>query len=372
MRPNKRTQLMQERMRVTKTTRSNSLNRDSAHLDMNMESLSHLIVNYYSSLDKKRTSEPLTNSNVKDNNYTATEYGDWLRKKTRPKKSKENLPINDCLPAPATKLTNGRKHNELDEDKVNIVKFDHRSNTLGEHVEQAVDRGYLNLTFHHFSIENLEHDLLKQSFYCVVRSDEVCLARTCLVQKEHNEESYLTCANKKLNLNEQFILDLKDRKNFDFVLCRHVDKHSNELRYYSDKICLLDLFKTQKPNEQSYYKIRFNSETGPSEATIDVVISLVYFRNFSLINQIFSSRSNSKIFSRPLNDEENKFELIIYKCMHEIESRGLNEHFIYEIETIVTDIKWAILQLERDFFTIIQHLPDINAVASILYLIYEQ
>jgi len=98
--------------------------------------------------------------------------------------------------------------------------------------------------------------------------------------------------------------------------------------------------------------------------TFNVLISLVYVVDYSLIHQIFSNRKNSKIFSLQLNDENNKFELIVYKCIHEIETRGLREPFIYELDTCLTDIKWAILQLERDFFTILQHLPDINAVAS--------
>lgn len=96
----------------------------------------------------------------------------------------------------------------------------------------------------------------------------------------------------------------------------------------------------------------------------NLVLSTVHLKEHSLIKQIFSSSSNSKIFSLPLNHEHNKFELIIYKCINEIESRSSLDPFIYELETCQTDIKWAFLQIERDFFTIIQHLPDINAVAS--------
>lgn len=112
-----------------------------------------------------------------------------------------------------------------------------------------------------------------------------------------------------------------------------------ELRYFSQKINLIDLIKTQKgPNHKSYFRISLK-DTEANNTIFNVLISLTYVVGYSLIHQIFSNRKNSKIFSLPLNDESNKFELIVYKCIHEIETRGLHEPFIYELDTCLTDVR---------------------------------
>ena len=144
---------------------------------------------------------------------------------------------------------------------------------------------------------------------------------------------------------------------------------SKEIKYFSKKISLNDLIKAEKSNGRSYIKLSLKSDMNES-LLFNLVLSIVHLREYSLIKQIFSSSSNSKIFSLPLNHEQNKFELIIYKCINEIESRSLVDPFIYELETCQTDIKWALLQIERDFLTIIQHLPDVNSVASKLFYLY--
>ena len=140
------------------------------------------------------------------------------------------------------------------------------------------------------------------------------------------------------------------------------------MRYYSQKINIIDLLQCQNSSEPSYFRISLSQGSTATNSTSGqqffLLISVIYFKQYSLINQIFSNRRNSKIFSLPLNDRSNKFELVVYKCINEIEARGIDDSFIYELNTSLTDIKWAILQLERDFFTIIQHLPDINSVAS--------
>lgn len=102
----------------------------------------------------------------------------------------------------------------------------------------------------------------------------------------------------------------------------------------------------KSPNEKSYFRISLNETEAnntiagnDSSSAFNVLISLTYIVDYSLIHQIFSNRKNSKIFSLPLNDENNKFELIVYKCIHEIETRGLQEPFIYELDTCLTDVR---------------------------------
>ena len=348
-----------------------------------------------------------------ENNYTSEEYGYWLKTKSlrisdkissnfnrikadlgeaysqrvvnfQASKPNNNVKLDDAfsesldtdseLPEPAIKLTNGRRISEIDEIKTQFKILNYSKSDLIE-TKEPIKSGYLNLNFHYLSYES-DLELSREKFYSVVRLDQVPKARSCLIKPKESEQIKPL---KKIEFNEQFILELSDKSYMDIVLCQCIENLADSsnivkkkkdlshnrcsiLKYSSKKMYLFDLVNSLKEPAKNYFKIELKSDK--SLETFFMFVSFSYFREYSLINQIFSSRQNSKIFSLPLDSTKNSFETIFKNCIHEIESRGLDENHIYEYSTCLTDIKWAILQLERDFFSIIQQIPDINAISS--------
>ncbi len=133
--------------------------------------------------------------------------------------------FNDDLPQPSTQLTNGRRNNDLCESKLFIARID--GNYQPELGLTKFDEGYLNLKCHYLSYSPDKMSDQRQKFYCVLRLDDTACARTTLARRQAdrgNSENLNCRSTKKVEFNEQFILDIKDKACFDVVLCQFIDR----------------------------------------------------------------------------------------------------------------------------------------------------
>ncbi len=130
------------------------------------------------------------------------------------------------LPYPSAQLTTGRRHNDLCEDKLSITRID-STNYRPDLGLATFHEGFLNLKCHYLRYSQDRLTSERQKFYCVLRLDNTPCARTTLVKRHADRASSenLNCKQtRKIEFNEQFISDVKDKTFFDIVLCQFIDR----------------------------------------------------------------------------------------------------------------------------------------------------
>jgi hypothetical protein len=286
-----------------------------------------------------------------------------------------------------TKLNQNSTLNELD--------FNKNVNIEPKNKSQAQFDGYLNIFVHYAYIDkkHLSNKNEEQEFYSILRLDQQPHACTAI--------GFQTTDTKKptffkLEFNEQFILNLTSNKIFDLIICSQVKKKncSNWIEndddddlvkvedlFFSSQFDFNFLFSTQFNCKLCVYLKHFLNEIPSSSIPLTSIsssnscdykndayfyVTINYLKEFSLINQIFSNKLNSKLItSAQLDDENCKFYLVLRKLIYEIETRGgLYEPYLYQLNVCLSDVKWMLLQLERDCLDIIQNMPDIHVISS--------
>jgi hypothetical protein len=265
-------------------------------------------------------------------NYTSKQYEDWLLSKSK---------SFGTLPDPALKLT---KKKQIDYD---LRLFN--NNLVSKLNQQCNYNGYLNIIFH-FLEYNKEKEDDKERFHFILRLDG-----DPIISTSSNNTTNLS----KIDFNDQFNFNINSHKTIDILLIS-----SNSPFYYSSQ--LIDINSLVYQHDRFYFKLNLKQKVNSNKDAILYASVRYYPLTYSVVNKLLSNKNNSKIFSLPLDDIRNPFDLILGKCMKEIEMRGLFKPFIYQLNAIESDIKWTFLQFECKSYSIIQQLPDINVVANVI------
>jgi hypothetical protein len=302
------------------------------------------------------------------------------------------------LPKPINSLTSKKQyHNSTIDER----EFGHELNKKSSNYSLPVE-GYLNLTIHYSCIDKKFFNISEeQKFYTILRVDQQPYACTavCLQNDAQLAQNYFM-----LDFNQQFFVNLSSNKQFDFVICSLVKKNfelkdsaagdeddeddeelfSIENLFFSLKFnfevffssintqlnCKLCVHLKRFSNDEIGNQISFvnisNDNNNNQDIDAYLYVTFSYLKEFSLFNQIFSNKFNSKLIATARFDDKScKFYLVLRQLINEIETRGgLYEPYLYQLNACISDIKWTLLQLERDCIDIIQSMPDIHVVSS--------
>ena len=304
------------------------------------------------------------------------------------------------LPKPINSLTSKKQyHNSTIDER----EFGHELNKQSSSNYSLPFEGYLNVSIHYSCIDKKFFNISdEQKFYTILRVDQQPTACTavCLQNDAQLAQNYFM-----LDFNQQFFINLSSNKQFDFVICSQVKKKfdcidsntaAGDDEDDEELLSIENLFFSLKFNFEVFFSSlinkelnckfcvhlkRFsNNEMGKQISFINIsndnnnnqdidaylYVTVSYLKEFSILNQIFSNKFNSKLIVTTQSDDKScKFYLVLCKLINEIETRGgLYEPYLYQLNACISDIKWTLLQLERDCIDIIQSMPDIHVVSS--------
>ena len=314
------------------------------------------------------------------------------------------------LPKPINTLTAKKQYHNT---TINEREFSHDINKkeITKNINHLLYDGHLNVFVHYSCIDKKFFNANEnKKFYVVLRVDQQPYACTavCLQNDAKLAQSYFI-----LDFNQQFIVNLSSDRQFDFVICSQVRKLLNislddssvigkcddddddelintEDLFFSFKFDFDGLFSTRKQinwklclhlkrftnnettvgNQMSFVNMSIDnnriSNNNEQQTDAYLYVTLSYLKEFSIINQLFSNKLNSKLIATAQVDNKNcKFHFVLRKLINEIETRGgLYEPYLYQLHVCLSDIKWTLLQLERDCIDIIHNMPDIHVISS--------
>ena len=365
----------------------------------------HNLFNYYSNSPRKESLIP--------QNFTSEEYNNWISRRLNKSASNDYISdknLNDLklkfeslvnkrtasientasnyassslktneklyiqVPKPINTLTTAKKQQINEHEFVNELNKNFTNN------RGKIFDGYLNVFLHYACIDMKYFNLNeKNKFYVILRADQQPFACTGLSLQANAQ---LTKSYFMLEFNEQFSLNLNSNEFIDFIICSQTNDEENdedliniESIFFSFKFNFEFLFSKQHTCKLCVHLKKISTNTpilftnmsadnaNSQQTDAYLYVTLNYLKEFSLINQIFSSKVNSKLLATSQID--NKFYLVVRKLIYEIETRGgLYEPYLYQINVCLGDIKWILLQLERGCIEIIQTMPDIHVISS--------
>lgn len=174
---------------------------------------------------------------------------------------------------------------------------------------------------------------------------------------------------KDLFLSNKFNFEVLFSTNINHKLCIYMKRvNINENNQYMNSTLKCSTNQATLSDRTLHDYISTSSTTVENEIDVYLYINMFHLNEYSLIKQIFSTKLNSKLLSLPLDDKNCRFNLVLQKLICEIETRGgLYEPYLYKLNVSLSDVKWMLLQLERDCLDIIQTMPDIHVIASNVY-----
>lgn len=286
---------------------------------------------------KNELSELDSIANSPNCNYSRVEYLNWLADKLKYENRLSSM--NDFkVPEPSKNVKNSQKNLLINEQEFIIPpKFTNSSTYIKD-----IKNGSLKMTLHYAYVAKTPINLLNQPcYYCLIRIDNTFVYRTSQIESTNADKHKFKCA-----WQEQVLINLDE---FDFysldviLVCSSSQESSKHL---TRKISLLDVLNS---NIRLYDK---------QENVFEIFMSLAYFASFSLIDHLFLHKNNSKILNC-------NFMNTLSKCLEEIESRGISELCLYELNGSFAEMKWTLLQLERDNYDILGCVSDVHVISSI-------
>jgi hypothetical protein len=271
-------------------------------------------------------------------NYSRVEYLNWLADKLKYETRVSNL--SDLkVPKPSRNAVNTKKNLPIVEQNfIKPSKLSFPSLNI-----KNIKNGSFKMSIHYANVNKISKDSLTQTYcyyYCIIRIDDKFVYRT----SQTNSIQLDTCKY-KCEWYEQVLINLDEFDFYSFDVIFVCSSSQISSKYFTRKISLLDVLNSN---------IRLFDK---QEHVFEIFISLTYFNSFSLIDHLLLHKNNSNIINY-------NFMNTLQKCLNEIEFKGTDEPYLYELNGSFAEMKWTLLQLERENYDILRNGIDIHVISS--------